>query len=363
MNLKTDPRSGKVVAHIKGSNGERRRISLGVTSIKEARALAEKANLEAIEHAARAKIINAAAIRTLTIGTYDFDAEVEAWSNGCLEVDDSPGTVYVNKSAVLRWAALADLKGSPSDITAEKLNAFINAKDDRSLSTRQRNLGAVRSFLRWLDDRGFELDARLWRVKARARLLPHTKIEPKKRRVFTAGEVDLLLAHAEPTFWRPAIAIASAAGLRLGDIAQLQWSQFGQELVVWTEKRDRRVCLPIEEATTPGLAATLATLPASGGIYVFPEWAAVATGDPKNRAKLSVYFGRICKACQIEGSFHCLRHTCITRWRAQGFDLEQCRAYAGHSSSKTTEIYTHVPTVRQRLVIERYRGRCCENME
>jgi len=31
----------------------------------------------------------------------------------------------------------------------------------------------------------------------------------------------------------------------------------------------------------------------------------------------------------------------LTRWKAEGFDLEACADYAGHSSTKTTEGYIH----------------------
>ena len=75
--------------------------------------------------------------------------------------------------------------------------------------------------------------------------------------------------------------------------------------------------------------------------YCFPEWHKTFL-DPKNRSKASVYFSRICERLEIyDRSFHCLRHSCITRLAKAGVSLEQIGKAVGHSSTKTTEGYVH----------------------
>ena len=75
--------------------------------------------------------------------------------------------------------------------------------------------------------------------------------------------------------------------------------------------------------------------------FCFPEWQEIIS-TPKSRSKPSVYFKRLCERLQIYGrSFHCLRHSCITRLDKAGLTLEEIGKVVGHSDSKTTEGYVH----------------------
>lgn len=64
--------------------------------------------------------------------------------------------------------------------------------------------------------------------------------------------------------------------------------------------------------------------------------------DPEKRAKLSVHAGRIFARAGVEGkSFHCLRHSFVTRLSKSGKSLEEIGKIVGHSSTETTKGYAH----------------------
>ena len=75
--------------------------------------------------------------------------------------------------------------------------------------------------------------------------------------------------------------------------------------------------------------------------YVFPTQR-TCTLDPEKRARLSVQFGRLMTELGIEGkTFHCLRHSFVTRLTKAGKTLEEIGRLVGHSSAETTAGYSH----------------------
>jgi hypothetical protein len=87
------------------------------------------------------------------------------------------------------------------------------------------------------------------------------------------------------------------AGLRLGDICALEWACLKEpgKVVVWTDKRDTRVDLPVDDDLAQGLAA----IPANSDKVCFPEQEAISRSS--KRSMLSVQFGRTLQAVGIQG--------------------------------------------------------------
>ncbi len=158
---------------------------------------------------------------------------------------------------------------------------------------------------------------------------------------------------SEKSFWRFAVICSRENGLRLSDIAQLEWRCVtdAHTLTVWTGKTNKRLVHKMSPYLEGALFAIIPTHPD----FVFPEQNAISR-DVKRRALLSVQFKRICEAVGIKGkSFHHLRHAAACGKKNESkeskldlamrlvevLDRKEISAMLGHSNGKTTDIYTN----------------------
>jgi integrase len=202
-------------------------------------------------------------------------------------------------------------------------------------------------FFRYCVDLGLTSANVASQVEVNHRELSHAQRETRTILPFTAAEVRRIVEN-ETGWWRWATAISAATGLRLGDVATLEHATLAtpRHIAVWTDKRDRRVLLPVNDRLTPGLAAVLAEIPPTDSPFLFPEQAAQYDDVKAGRPKFSIYFARVLDKLGIDRqagrkSFHSLRHTAITRWEKAGFSLDECKDFAGHADAKTTQGYLH----------------------
>jgi integrase len=201
-------------------------------------------------------------------------------------------------------------------------------------------------------------------------VMSHEQKEQAEKAPFTDEEVKQILSalrhdwtlaqsgkhelfHHAPTvlFWLVAVKVAQETGLRLSDIAQLEWRCFGEadKLVVWTEKTNKRM----EHKISESLQNLIGEVPVNDPEYVFPEQRAIIR-DVAKRSLLSVQFKRLLERLGIEGkSFHSMRHYKAThafakldkddlaKKLAASLSMSQIAALLGHSDKKTTKTYLH----------------------
>ena len=318
------------------------------SELTRAREVVKASGLEDIELAAKARSLTADSLSKIMAGRKvrcrDAYQEWGEWAK--VNVDDT--TLY-NYDLVLRQLFdRTKLEASP--ITAldhQTLDTFINDKDeDVGLATRNLRLTVLRSFFMFCSAKGYCVGNPAHLIRVRVKQLSHEQKEPKKRLPITAAEYRKIITHAEG-FEKFATILGYWLGLRLSDIACLEWSSFtDKEIVVWTRKRDARVAIPLNDPLVGGgeLLPVLMELMLEHQQhpqYCFPEQREIIL-DNKKRAKLSVYYSRLLTSVGIEGkSFHGLRHSFADRFDKAGKSLEDIGRLLGHSSTETTKIYTH----------------------
>lgn len=319
-----------------------REISTRAKSREEAERIVRETNLKDIEIAGRCGRLTAQAIGLITAGRkITVDKAVTDFERWLATTGRSPSTILNTAQYVRAWAAFANtLHLAPAMITEDQINAWVNAPSDSCAGTRNVMLCALRSFFGFCSAKGWSLGDPSRLVVVNLGLLSHAQKEPRQRECFTEGEVQALLnATALGTFWHSAVAIGRYTGLRLADIAALEWASFAKRgsIIVWTAKRDKRVELPLEPIALAGAVSAIPCI----NEFCFPAQREIAQ-DAKRRSLLSVQFSRLCKSEGIEGkSFHSLRHHYVTDAYERGLSLDHIRQRVGHSSTETTRGYVH----------------------
>lgn len=188
-----------------------------------------------------------------------------------------------------------------------------------------------------------------------------TTDDSQERKPFTAEEVSQLIAAAPCDEWRGLILAAAYTGLRLGDVARLQWSSIDLQrkmitlMPAKTKRKKREVTIPIH----PDLLAYFETVTIANdepSAPVFPKLSLLRIGD---RTGLSQKFIGIMKAAGVsrgkpskekaegtghvtyERGFHSLRHTFTTWLRTAGVSEEDRMELTGHSTRESHAGYAH----------------------
>lgn len=246
----------------------------------------------------------------------------------------SPVTRYTYAYWMRRFVAF--FKRPPIDLGLDEINTFQHAlaAADVSSSAFNQCVAALRFFY-----------GTVLKLPWDIRQIPYQKRVRRIPQVLSGDEVVRLLDAASASLLDHAmLATAYAGGLRLGEVRRLKVSDIdGHRGVIRIEKskggKDRYVML------SDTLRAILRKHYAASRPKVF-LFENPRTGQVFDDSSFQHAFhrARVKAGIQKKVTFHSMRHSFATHLMEGGTDVRRIQLLLGHTSVKTTQIYTHVAT-------------------
>lgn len=172
--------------------------------------------------------------------------------------------------------------------------------------------------------------------------LPRMKTGRPLPKVYSEKEIKKMLSVVTNEKHRLLLMIAYGCGLRLNEIRNLKPEDFDLDRkILWVRKgkgrKDRGVMIDdsLQKTFKPYIKKHHKNKYLFEGRY--PK-------EKMNRNTIAKIYEHACKKANIKrkGGIHTLRHSFATHLLENGTDLRYIQVLLGHSSSKSTEIYTHV---------------------
>lgn len=180
--------------------------------------------------------------------------------------------------------------------------------------------------------------------------IPRPKKEKKLPNVLSLGEVKRIVEAVHNLKHKALLMVTYAGGLRVGEVVRLRIEDIDSERNMTHVRRAKG---RKERYTLLGNAA-LAVLREYWKKYHPREWLFEGEKPGRHlseRTAQEVFEAAVAKARIAKRvTFHSLRHSFATHLLEAGVDLRYIQELLGHSSSKTTEIYTHVSQKKMKQI-------------
>lgn len=226
----------------------------------------------------------------------------------------------------LVWLNCARRDVDLATATTDQLADWIATHGQWSPETRQSARNSFRSFYLWMQDTDRRVDDPS--LKLRSVKIPQHLPRPVPTAVLRAA-----LQRADDRD-RVMLALAAFAGLRRGEIADLQWVHVEEDALRVTGKGGRQRRIPISPALADELAVHRAAT--GSGQWVFPN----RSGSHLSPTTVG---NRLKRALGGQWTAHTLRHRFATCAYAVQRDLLTVQRLLGHSKPETTARYAEPP--------------------
>lgn len=176
------------------------------------------------------------------------------------------------------------------------------------------------------------------------------KLEKKLPVVLSQEEVRRILKEVRLFIYRVCLTVIYSCGLRLQEGTHLQVQDIDSarmQIHVRTAKGGKHRCVPLPQTTLELLRQCWKTH--RNPVWIFPasgrgnnQRSTADCAVPRSNVQDAFREARISAGIRKAASVHTLRHSFATHLLENGVNLRQIQEYLGHSTPKTTAIYTHL---------------------
>ena len=249
------------------------------------------------------------------------------------------GTYMDSIQIFLRYYSTKNL----SEITNEDLIIFNNEyilANHYSASYQNQIVNSVKLFFRNIENK--QLQPELIHRPKTQKLLPN---------VLSKEEIKLILNAHSNIKHKAMLSLIYSCGLRCGEMLRLKPEHIDSKRNILIIKQSKGS----KDRITPLSNKIILMLRDYYHLHKPKEWLfeGQKQGEPYDERSLQNVLKQAIVKCQIKKpvSLHWLRHSYATHLLENGTDLRYIQEILGHSSSKTTEIYTHVSTKNIQKII------------
>ena len=214
----------------------------------------------------------------------------------------------------------------PYQITLNQITTFLEKKKFTSVSQQNQYIGALKLFAKYI----------LNKKQIHLSKIDRPRSEKKLPRVIDNDHIKIQLSKITNLKHKAILTLTYSVGLRVSEVVNLKIQDIdSQRMLIHIKnakgKKDRMVPL------SPTVLHLLREY--------YKEYKPVEylfNGQKSNQYSIGSCQKIYKKYIDSSTSIHTLRHSSLTGLLENGTDLRIIQKIAGHSSSKTTEIYTHV---------------------
>ena len=250
-----------------------------------------------------------------------------AWIQWCRN-EHKPVTTIASRTRALRSI------GNAGTATREEVEAWWLTRAHLAASSRHNELANLRSFYRWAKRWEYRDDDPTLRLDS-------PRVDPGLPRPITNADLHKAL-DLMPSDLRRAVCLGAYAGLRISEVAALDWSDVdleSRQIRIMRSKGAKSRLVPI------GSVLLKALLPNVGGNVI-------TGGEPSAASTLAKRMKTAFRRLGIEVTFHQLRHRYGTvAYKATG-DILAVARLMGHANVKTTMIYAGANDETAALIAE-----------